>query len=138
MSEISSDQDRAATLVEIDNLLGPAPDWQDAAALAARQDYLVAVAHAAGETAITALAHAAGWHQRGLPFDRQAPVVEAFSDDMARLDRAMRDYTRQTDRDDVLDVVERAVEFSAGNVVAAIVMGVLDGVRSMPFPEITA
>ena len=111
-------------LVEaIAELLGtPMPaGWWTAEVVQARQDHLAAVA------SLTVAAFVGVLPYRNTP--KWDAALGLFSAEMVALDDAMRDYTRMTDRGDVLDVVRDSLVAAAGSALADALMGMLRRVR---------
>lgn len=105
-----------------DALGGPLPPgWWQAEAIQARQDHLAVVA-----------SHAAAALNRARLL-RAAPELDAalrlFAAEMVTLDDAMREYTRMTDRGEVLDVVRDGLVATAGSSLADALVGMLRRVR---------
>jgi hypothetical protein len=118
--------------VQLAELLGnPMPaDWRDPQAIQARRDHVAAVAHLAGHAMLDGVVRFKELQDAALPFPSTDPCVAAFGAEMVALDRAMRSYTYQTQRGDVLDVVQKALEGVLG-AAAPLVMGIVHRMREL-------
>lgn len=118
---------------EISALIGdPLPtDWRDACAVQARQDHLTAVAHIVGNAAQNVLRRNLQLHRRGMALEAHDANVDTFADEMSVLDLAMRDYTHQTQRNDVLSVVHDGLLPSAGPELTTFLIDLIEGGRRL-------
>jgi hypothetical protein len=129
---IRNDSDaQTEVLVQIAELLGdPLPaDWQDPAAIEARQDHLAAVSGSASEAALNEITRQAERRQRGVAPTPDDGAAIAFATEMVALDMAIRRYTHDTQRGDALEIAYDAAEFMVGAGVATMVMGLVDRIR---------
>lgn len=98
-------------------------DWQEPFAVQTRRDHLAAVADLAGAAAIELLVT--------LQNEGHELALSRFGAEMMALERAMGDYTFQTQRDDAFTIVQAALEASAGEALAARLMRIIDRVTRL-------
>lgn len=101
-------------------------DWQDSAAIAARQTDLAGAAHVAAEAVLEAVLARAEAQQQAIPLSMDAPEVKRVGAEIWALVQALRRYVHETQRGDGRQIVMHAMECSAGAALAKIAYDVFD------------
>ena len=117
--------------LDIEALLGdPVPDdWNDLAAVEARQDHLAEIASAAGEATVELLVRAKDLQQHGLTLSSGDPFVLAWAAALDRMHCAIFRYNHDVPQsgNDGLKRALRAIEKDTGAGIATLVTRLLKG-----------